>query len=152
MPTEAQKKATRKWKQNNMTVIAVHMRNEAKEQFRSVCEQNGTTMNAVLLAAMRSYLAQHSDGKEQTSIDLPSGWAEAKPSVIRTFHASGGWQLDIDENSTHYGAWLSNIGSDQKQYFVGADKSKHTLDEFCSLVLDNIAEYQHDYANEFLGE
>ena len=36
--------------------------------------------------------------------------------------------------------------------FVGADKSKHTLDEFCSLVLDNIAEYQHDYANEFLGE
>lgn len=149
--SEKKKASDYKWAKENMTIVGVRVRNTLKEEFRTVCEHNGTTMNAVLLKALHDYM----DGADQVSpspLPLPAGWTQGKPSVLRTFHAAGGWQLDIEEQGTHYGAWLSNIGSDQKQYLVGADKSKHTLDEFISLVLDNIAEYQHDYANEFLGE
>ena len=148
--TEAQKRARDNWNRANTSIIAVNVKNEQKEKFKEACERRGTTMNAVLLSSVRSFLGE--DQSSPSPLPLPAGWAPGKPSVLRTFHAAGGWQLDIEEQGTHYGAWLSNIGSDQKQYLVGADKSKHTLDEFISLVLDNIAEYQHDYANEFLGE
>lgn len=57
--SEARKRANAKWDKQNMTIIAAKVRNEVKEAFRAACEQNGTTMNAVLLEAMRSYIEQH---------------------------------------------------------------------------------------------
>lgn len=57
--TDAQKRARDKWNRANTAPIAVSVRTEVKEQFRAACERNGTTMNAVLFAAIMEYLEKH---------------------------------------------------------------------------------------------
>ena len=57
--SEAQKRAVAKWQAEHMCMVGVKMRKELRDAFRAACEQNGTTMNAVLLAAARAYIEQH---------------------------------------------------------------------------------------------
>lgn len=58
--TEAQKRANAKWDAANMAVISVKMRRDLAEQFAALTKANGTTRNAVLLAAAREYIRTHS--------------------------------------------------------------------------------------------
>lgn len=56
--SEKKKASNRSWDKQNMTIIGVTVRNTLKEEFRAVCEQNGTTMNAVLLKALHDYMGE----------------------------------------------------------------------------------------------
>lgn len=60
MPVSEKKKASNyKWDRENMTIAAVRLRNEVKEEFRDACERNGTNMNAVLLECIKKYIEQN---------------------------------------------------------------------------------------------
>lgn len=153
MPVSEKKKASNyKWNKQNMTIVAVSVRNEVKEQFKVSCEQNGTTMNAVLLNALRDYIAKAEQNEASTADPLPDGWRRTAPSVIRTFRSADGWVVDIEQTADTYGAWISHKDYDTKSFMFGVDATKHTLDEFCGLVFanldDNIAIYKEDYMDE----
>lgn len=58
MPTEAQKRATQKWQNENMTVIGCKLKNDVAERFRRYCAEHGKAPNAVL----REYIYQCIEG------------------------------------------------------------------------------------------
>lgn len=60
MPTEAQKRANAKWDAQHMTTVSVRMRRDLAEQLTAAAKANGTTRNAILLAAAREYVQTHS--------------------------------------------------------------------------------------------
>ena len=60
MATEAQKRARDKWNKENMTVIVCNVTKKKKEEFKAACERAETTPNAVLVAAINSFLEENS--------------------------------------------------------------------------------------------
>lgn len=48
MPSEAQKKASKKYQEKNIASLACRVKKEQAEAFRQYCEASGTTPNAVL--------------------------------------------------------------------------------------------------------
>lgn len=58
--TEAQKRANAKWDAQHMTTVSVKMRKDLAAQLTDAAKANGTTRNAVLLAAAREYIRTHS--------------------------------------------------------------------------------------------
>lgn len=58
--SEAKKRSNAKWDAANMTTVGVKMRRTEAEQFAALTKANGTTRNAVLLAAARDYIQTHS--------------------------------------------------------------------------------------------
>lgn len=147
--SEKKKASNAKWDKQNMTIIGVTVRNTLKEEFRTVCEQNGTTMNAVLLKALHDYM----DGADRVSpspLPLPAGWTQGKPSVLSTFRTTDGWQMDIEEDADTYGAWLTHSSCGEKAFLFGVDKGKHSLDEFLGLVFAALPEQQEQYREDFM--
>lgn len=57
--TEAQKRANARWDAKHMTTVSVKMRRDLAEQLMQAAKANGTTRNAIFLAAAREYLATH---------------------------------------------------------------------------------------------
>ena len=54
--TDAQRRANRKWDKAHNTVLSCKLRSEEAEAFKAACREDGTTPNAVFLAALRSYM------------------------------------------------------------------------------------------------
>lgn len=63
--TEAQKRANAKWDAQHMTTVSVKMRKDLAAQLTAAAKANGTTRNAVLLAAAREYIRTHSTDTQQ---------------------------------------------------------------------------------------
>lgn len=147
--SEKKKASNAKWDKENMTLVSVKVRNTLKEQFRTACEDNGTTMNAVLLKALHDYMGE-AEQPSPAPLPLPTGWSETAPSVLRTLRTPDGWQLDVDDDGRAYGAWLTHSSCSVKVFLAGADKSKHTIDEFTSLILNDIDAYKADYRHDYM--
>lgn len=64
--SEAKKRSNAKWDAANMTTVGVKMRRTEAEQFAALTKANGTTRNAVLLAAAREYIRTHSTAPDTT--------------------------------------------------------------------------------------
>ena len=64
--SDAQKKARNKWNAANMITVGVKMRRDLAQQFTAAAKANGTTRNAVLLAAAREYIRTHSTAPDTT--------------------------------------------------------------------------------------
>lgn len=58
--SEAKKRSNAKWDAANMAVVSVKMRKDLAAQLTAAAKANGTTRNAVLLAAAREYIRTHS--------------------------------------------------------------------------------------------
>jgi len=61
MPSEKQKRARNKWDAENMTVLGCKFRRDKAERFKLLCKRNGTSPNAVFLAAMERFIEEHKD-------------------------------------------------------------------------------------------
>lgn len=61
MPSEKQKRARNKWDAENMTVLGCKVRRDKAERFKLLCKRNGTSPNAVFLAAMERFIEEHKD-------------------------------------------------------------------------------------------
>lgn len=59
MVTEARKRANAKWDKENMVVLACKVKRETAEKFKAACAAQGTTSNAVLQQAVKTYLDEH---------------------------------------------------------------------------------------------
>lgn len=70
MVTDAQKKARNKWDAANMTMLRCKIRKTEAEAFEKECQRRGTTRNAVMLAAIRRFMAEADSA--YTSDDLES--------------------------------------------------------------------------------
>lgn len=57
--SEAQKAATRKWDQENMTRLSCKVTKAKAERFKAACQKNGTNTNAVLLTCVNDYIKEH---------------------------------------------------------------------------------------------
>ena len=57
--TDAQRRANRKWDAANYTQLPCMVRRDKAEAFRAACYADGTSPNAVLVAAMNDYMAAH---------------------------------------------------------------------------------------------
>lgn len=68
--SEAKKRSNAKWDAANMTTVGVKMRRTEADAFAAATKANGTTRNAVLLAAAREYIRTHStDAQQDTQPD-----------------------------------------------------------------------------------
>ena len=65
MVTEAQKAASRKWDQANMTRLSCKVTKAKAEQFKEICKRQGTNTNAVLLAYINKFIEMH-EAQEKT--------------------------------------------------------------------------------------
>ena len=63
--SEAKRRANNKYIAANYTVLGVKVRRDYADQVRAVCAANGDTVNAVLKAALDSYLEAHEGPKQQ---------------------------------------------------------------------------------------
>lgn len=81
MVTEAQKKASAKWDKENMVVLACKVKRETAEQFKAACAAQGTTSNAVLQQAVKSYLEEHPEQKH-TAGDAQDDETEARRAAL----------------------------------------------------------------------
>ena len=66
MPSEKQKQSRNKWDAANMTVLGCKVRRERAERFKLLCRENGTSPNAVFLAAMERFMAEHEGAGEDS--------------------------------------------------------------------------------------
>lgn len=64
--SDAQKRASAKWDAQHMTTVSVRMCKDTAEQLTAAAKANGTTRNAVLLAAAREYIRTHSTAPDTT--------------------------------------------------------------------------------------
>ncbi len=61
MLTEKQKKSRNKWDAANMTVLGCKVRRDRAEQFKTACKKNGTSPNAIFMAAMEKFMEEHGE-------------------------------------------------------------------------------------------
>ena len=66
MLTENQKKSRNKWDAANMTVLGCKVRRDRAEQFKAACKKNGTSPNAIFLAAMEKFMEEYGEAGEDT--------------------------------------------------------------------------------------
>lgn len=90
MVSDAQKKASAKWDKENMVVLACKVKRETAEQFKAACAAQGTTSNAVLQQAVKTYLeqGQHSGGDAAPSPhsapeEMPGGEMQSAMDVLK---------------------------------------------------------------------
>lgn len=57
--SDKKKRSNAKWDAANMTTVGVKMRRTEAERFAAAAKANGTTRNAILLAAAREYVQTH---------------------------------------------------------------------------------------------
>ena len=68
MLTEKQKKSRNKWDAANMTVLGCKVRRDKAEQFKAVCKKNGTSPNAIFMAAMEKFMEEHGEVRENSEL------------------------------------------------------------------------------------
>lgn len=146
--SEARKRANAKWNAEKGDTIGVRIKREEKDELRTICEAEGLTLNGAVLHLIRQYIAAHTDAP--APLPLPTGWEQTAPSVLRTLRTPDGWQLDLDDDGRAYGAWLSHPSCSVKAFLAGADKSKHTLDEFTALILNEIQLHIRNYKRDYM--
>ena len=66
MLTENQKKSRNKWDAANMTVLGCKVRRDRAEQFKAACKKNGTSPNAIFLAAIEKFMEEYGEAGEDT--------------------------------------------------------------------------------------
>lgn len=66
MLTEKQKKSRNKWDAANMTVLGCKVRRDKAERFKAVCKKNGTSPNAIFMAAMEKFMEEHGEAWENS--------------------------------------------------------------------------------------
>ena len=64
MLTEKQKKSRNKWDAANMTVLGCKVRRDKAERFKAVCKKNGTSPNAIFMAAMEKFMEEDGEAGE----------------------------------------------------------------------------------------
>ena len=47
-----------------MTVLGCKVRRDKAEQFKAVCKKNGTSPNAIFMAAMEKFMEEHGEAGE----------------------------------------------------------------------------------------
>lgn len=144
--TEAQKRARDKWNRENTTIVGVSVKKEEKERFKIACEQRNTTMNAVLSSVIRTFLEEGN----ATATDIPSGWEQNAPSVLRAYRTADGWQLEITDDGDNYGVWLCHDEYGSKMLLFGVGKEKHTLEDAVGLAFANVRDYYDQYKFDFM--
>lgn len=65
MVTPAKRKTNNAWDKANMTILGCKVRKDYAQRVRAACSANGDTVNAVLKAALDSYLEAHEGPKQQ---------------------------------------------------------------------------------------
>lgn len=68
MLTEKQKKSRNKWDAANMTVLGCKVRRDKAEQFKVACKKNGTSPNAIFMAAMEKFMEEHGEVRENSEL------------------------------------------------------------------------------------
>ena len=68
MLTESQKKSRNKWDAANMTVLGCKVRRDKAEQFKVACKKNGTSPNAIFMAAMEKFMEEHGEVRENSEL------------------------------------------------------------------------------------
>ena len=62
--SESKRRANNKWDAANMTVLGCKVRRDRAEQFKAACKKNGTSPNAIFLAAMEKFMEEHGEAEE----------------------------------------------------------------------------------------
>ena len=68
MLTEKQKKSRNKWDAANMTVLGCKVRRDKAEQFKVACKKNGTSPNAIFMAAMEKFMEEYGEVRENSEL------------------------------------------------------------------------------------
>lgn len=64
--SESKRRANNKWDAANMTVLGCKVRRDRAEQFKAACKKNGTSPNAIFLAAMEKFMEECGEAGEDT--------------------------------------------------------------------------------------
>lgn len=51
-----------------MTVLGCKVRRDRAEQFKDACKKNGTSPNAVFMAAMEKFMEEHGEAEEEPEL------------------------------------------------------------------------------------
>ena len=52
----------------NMTVLGCKVRRDRAEQFKAACKKNGTSPNAIFMAAMEKFMEEHGEVRENSEL------------------------------------------------------------------------------------
>ena len=66
--SESKRRANNKWDAANMTVLGCKVRRDRAEQFKAACKKNGTSPNAIFLAAMEKFMEEHGEVRENSEL------------------------------------------------------------------------------------
>ena len=66
--SESQRRANNKWDAANMTVLGCKVRRDRAEQFKAACKKNGTSPNAIFMAAMEKFMEEHGEVRENSEL------------------------------------------------------------------------------------
>ena len=64
--SESKRRANNKWDAANMTVLGCKVRRDRAEQFKAACKKNGTSPNAIFLAALEKFMEEYGEAEEDT--------------------------------------------------------------------------------------
>ena len=64
--SESKRRANNKWDAANMTVLGCKVRRDRAEQVKAACKKNGTSPNAIFLAAMEKFMEEYGEAGEDT--------------------------------------------------------------------------------------
>ena len=64
--SESKRKANNKWDAANMTVLGCKVRRDKAEHFKAACKKNGTSPNAIFMAAMEKFMEEHGEAWEDS--------------------------------------------------------------------------------------
>ena len=66
--SESKRRAHNKWDAANMTVLGCKVRRDRAEQFKAACKKNGTSPNAIFMAAMEKFMEEHGEVRENSEL------------------------------------------------------------------------------------
>lgn len=87
--SEAKRRANNKWNNENMTILACKVRKTYAEQVKSMAAEAGTSVNAVISAAVDDFMSGCSTGKDRIVITIPPDAGFTWDQVEAAAQASG---------------------------------------------------------------
>ena len=66
--SESKRRTNNKWDAANMTVLGCKVRRDRAEQFKAACKKNGTSPNAIFMAAMEKFMEEHGEVRENSEL------------------------------------------------------------------------------------
>ena len=66
--SESKRRANNEWDAANMTVLGCKVRRDRAEQFKAACKKNGTSPNAIFMAAMEKFMEEHGEVRENSEL------------------------------------------------------------------------------------